>query len=221
MTSKVVKSIHKLKREFECFNTNSENPIVVINNDWNELVEPIKLIIVGDNPGEKERDCSVYFYEKGQAGSRARKFAREYLDINENDKLHNVVFMNKCPIYSKNTSSLEVSDDTESDFRKSLCFTVSALEKLSENKDLPILITGISSNKLNRRFYKELFQIEKWKEKFLFGKHFSYNNFHNQLNECKKDSLKEKLNCISKQTIKVLEKRFSSKLNQPICEEIK
>jgi len=193
MTSKVVESIHELKTKLESLNTDPENPIVVINNDWNKLVEPIKLIIVGDNPGEKEKKCGVYFHREGQAGSRARKFAREYLNINEKGKLHNVVFMNKCPIYSKNTSSLKVSDDPESDFRKSLCLIVSALEKLSETKGLPILITGISSNKLNRRFYKELFQIEKWEEKFLFSKHFSYNNFHNQWNECKMNPNEKKL----------------------------
>ena len=213
MTSEVVEYIHELKTKLESLNTDPENPIAVINNDWNNLVEPIKLIIVGDNPGEKEKKCGVYFHSEGQAGSRARKFARKFLDINENDQLHNVVLMNKCPIYSKNTSSLKVSDDPKSDFRKSLCFTVSVLKKLSENKDLPILITGISSNKLNRRFYKELFQIENWEEKFLFSKHFSYNNFQKQLNDCKKSSLDESLECISNQTKEILKKNFKSYLN--------
>lgn len=219
MTSKVVKCIHELKTKLESLNTDPENPIVVINKDWNKLVEPIKLIIVGDNPGEKEKKCGVYFHRDGQAGGRARKFARKYLKLDDDKDLNEVVFMNKCPIYSKGTSSLDINGN-ESVFWESLCLTIRTLDELSKNEDLPILITGISSNKLNRRFYKELFQIEKWEEKFLFSKHFSYNNFHNQLNDCKKSSLEESLKCISNQTKEVLKQRFSSKLKQPICKEI-
>ena len=178
---------------------------LVINKEWNLINEDdITLVIVGDNPGEKEKDNHQYFHSEGKAGGRAREFARQFLNIKKSDtiSLKGVIFMNKTPFYSQRTNDLP--NEKMSVIDESIDFTLNALNQFIDFDDIKIIVIGCCANKLNKVFFKKLKDsiYKKLREKIIFTKHFSYGNFDKQYNkfENKSKSINVILNEMNKET---------------------
>jgi len=159
-----------------------------------EKWEKIKLIIVADNPGNKEAIEKRYLV--GGAGEIARAFFKiTFNDLRINMK-ENVLVLNKTPINSSNTSDLKniynnikgkgILNDTQEWMAK----TIYKLHQILEC-DLWIIGSG-NFEKIFEKFketingaYNES-ENEKWKRVFVF-KHFSYGWFFRDFEKYKKN----------------------------------
>jgi hypothetical protein len=186
---------------------------LVIHSDWQNQFKAAKpqLVIVGDNPGKKEKQDKIYFHPRGFAGKKARYFIKKFIKSNDKDyyDTESVLLMNKCPFYSNQTHQLLINQQTKIAIQNAVSATVEALKELKENFEVPILITGCSANGLNKIFFKTLAKIAGWKEKFYFGKHFSYGHFDKQW-DCYGHVLddEKRLKYISLETLAIIEKNF-------------
>jgi len=102
----------KFKNEFESQISKWNNDLIVYNTDLDKINEEadIKLIIIGDNPGDMEWKHKTYLNENGKAGRSARNF---FLRNFEKIKIcpdNNIIFFNKTPIYTSKTDGLKNID---------------------------------------------------------------------------------------------------------------
>jgi len=202
--------ISKLKDNYYKINKNNEQ-CLVINKEWQSINnEKLKIIVVGDNPGEKEKEDCIYFHPEGTAGSKAREFLARYYKDDE------IIFINKCPFYSPTTNELMINEQSKDAINMSLFYTVQAIKELLINSKVKVLITGCTSNKLNRRFYRLLFkELKDWKDRknLFFSKHFSRNHFKSQLDIVASKDINEILSEIKKVTSVILDKHYKSYMN--------
>jgi hypothetical protein len=99
--------IWDFKTEIDTWN-DAGHPNTVFNTDleninWNY----IKYIIVGDNPGEKEKEAGKYLVSEDNEPTSSGCIAEKIFDYLEIKKNQQYVVLNKCPIYTKETSDLK------------------------------------------------------------------------------------------------------------------
>lgn len=144
----------------------------------------IQFILIGDNPGDKEKNKQEYFTRHGSAGT-AGNYARTFLDIaafyhSFGDDEFQYLILNKTPFSTSSTGKLHI----DSAVKDSCGFLVSALNDFANlNSEMIILIVGMNKGAtLNREFYSQLHSSasDKLIRHVRFAKHFSNGNFFDQ-----------------------------------------
>jgi hypothetical protein len=173
---------------------NNTDLYVVYNTDLDKITQEydIKLILVADNPGEKEKENEKYLCENGQAGNKARKFFSDEGDGGRVMKVYfdkNIVVLNKTPIFTKTTADLEPYKDKDW-FRKMTEYMAEKIAELHQLFDCKLWIVGKSYLKkpLFRPFSEKLEEKDKMKEKIFVYNHFSYNWFNREITNIKIES---------------------------------
>jgi len=220
--------INELVANYEYLSSNSETSqeIIIDKNlkEPNELTkldsEGIQFILVGDNPGTKEKINQEYFTRKGNGGS-AGNYARTFLDIarfyeSKRENPFNYLILNKTPFYSSSTKKLNIDSAVE----QSIDYVIDTLNKLvKKNPSLLVLIVGIGkSAKLNQEFFSRLHTSMSVQlgQTLRFAKHFSNGNFHDQwlrndligMKNQGVSTLKSNINRIHIESLEVVKRNF-------------
>jgi len=170
----------------------SKNPIVY-NTALEEVKKDaeIKLILVADNPGNKEQKKGCYLV--GPAGTRARNFFNTPSPYTKNLGIYNfdenVIVLNKTPIYTPftdNLSELSIFEILEESQKK----MARILFEFHEALNVPVWIVGLGQMKKGGIFetytksLKELYYNKKdMCKQIYFYRHFSYGWFIKDLEE--------------------------------------
>jgi hypothetical protein len=155
---------------------------IVFNSEWDQLSDRrIDLIIVADNPGEKENKEKIYLSKNGNAGKLGRIFIEHFFELHR--KKGQVLILNKTPFWSNKSSTLK--ETTGSVVKKSVGLTFEAIENFWKiNKDVKIMIFGFDKGAIMNEYFFENYDLcknENFKKAFYFGKHPSYGHLDGQL----------------------------------------
>jgi hypothetical protein len=195
--NKIIEHLNKLKQFIENYNENDK--IDKIDMVWNtnldkfitdaSLLNDVKFIIIGENPGRSERKNGEYFSELGQAGKILKILLSGY-DENYQNK---VMFFNKTTIYSNNVRSKKTANNTKIyleelreknielfDSAECICAkTISnIINKLKHTNDIRVIFIGLFGGKFVFNTDVKAFVCNNDPEKKLFTK-FSDEFFKN------------------------------------------
>lgn len=203
------KEVEKILKSLRTWIDDLKKKDLIINEDWKNInAEKIKLIIVGDNPGNEEEKERKYLI--GPSGKQLRNFIREKLKIDVNTE---VVYLNKTPIHTKSTNELENYKDQEllNKTLKRMAEDIVAIHVALNgiNKNIQLWIIGKSQLKKGKIFETFSDSIlssystsghEKLFKNLMVYSHFSYGNFHQELNKLPQNmKTKEKLSKIGRE----------------------
>ncbi len=143
--------------------------------------DKLEYIIVGDNPGKEEKKQERYFV--GTSGKQLRQFFENEIIFGKKFDDSCIVF-NKTFIHTIKTEDLKKirANDTIL-FNEVLVCCAKEIIKLSNEKNLPILIFGkthLKPNSIFEPFWKEINKSVGNKEIVLVYNHPSYNNFNKE-----------------------------------------
>lgn len=100
--------IDEFKAKIDSWKTKCPDDDFIFNKDLGEINwNNIKYIIVGDNPGEMEKEVEEYLVSKDNAHTSSGYIAKKIFDYFEIEKNQDYVVLNKCPIFTKETASLK------------------------------------------------------------------------------------------------------------------
>ncbi|GMO40524.1 MAG: hypothetical protein Ta2F_16650 [Termitinemataceae bacterium] len=184
---------------------------VVYNRSLDNITEDdhIKLIIIGDNPGRREQESSLYLI--GPSGKIAEGFFKKEKSL-QIDFRKNTIILNKTPVHTPRTADLKEvikSDAIKSDIKNIIESSQKEMANLLScfyaTLGVPIWITGYSEMKHNGIFETYMLQLQTLiaegilkKEDIFIYRHFSMNQFTIDLNKQKKqnETVKTALNRI-------------------------
>ena len=165
-----------MKRILDQFNRvkNLENPNFVANTDWEKLSR-VDVILIGDNPGKKEKEEGRFF----QGGTKA---IMDLVISNLNKNHRCVLVMNKSNYYTDNTKGINqiLSQEKENSIIiEDIKSNANLVNELGKNAE--IVLFGITKNNLHRLFMSNL--SDEVKNKIIQLKHPSRHNLAGQLTE--------------------------------------
>ncbi|MCL2185295.1 MAG: hypothetical protein FWB86_05495 [Treponema sp.] len=199
ITEELISSLPKLKNIQQHFinSRNEKNHYkvetpVVYNTALDDLTinDEVKLILVADNPGQREQKSENRRYLVGPSGKIANKFFQNNPAL-KIDFYKNVIILNKTPIHSPRTIELrqlcllETNGKTIAQaIEESQKKMASLLVGFHEAFNCPVWITGYSEMRKNGLFesYTESLKLlyanksELYKQLYIF-RHFSMNQF--------------------------------------------
>lgn len=112
----------------------------------------ILLVIIGDNPGQKELEEKKYF-----VGSQTECIRVLFQKIFGEKYREKVLFLNKTPIFSNITNSLKKSENINNTQE----IMAELVRSIAEEKKIPIWVMGVSQlNNLFKTFYERIKDIE-------------------------------------------------------------
>jgi len=177
----ITENLKNLKKFIIKSNKNKTNKVKMVWNDDlkkfikdDSLLKKVKLIIIGENPGNSELKHKKYFYEFGRSG----KILRALLSSCDNNYDEKVMFFNKTPIYSSNIKKLKelrINNENLFDSAELICAeTISNIvTELKKTNDLNILFIGLSDGKFKFNKIKNMFEYNYDPNKELFSVFFN------------------------------------------------
>jgi hypothetical protein len=185
---------------------------IVFDDNWENIeIEKIEWVVVGDNPGVKEKEHKEYFSKKGLTGYIVRKHFKCNFNINDRE----ILFLNKAPIHTATTAQLNSIENLEV-FVQPIYKLLFGLNELYPK--INFLIMGKGKNSLNKVFYNESILKYFETENFYFTPHFSNNAYEKVELECAGNGEYgiDLLKLVSNKTKKALKNNFGSKLNKQL-----
>lgn len=165
-----------------------ELKLEIVKNEYVYDINLIKYLLVGDHPGDTEKDRNRYFV--GSAGTRLKSILSEIKLVNDFDS--ECMLFNKSKLYSKATENQRKFKKQNLEFfNKMLKYTAREISKVANELNKPILIFGKSELKKNGifdAFYVELNEKVANKELIHIYCHPSYSHFLREWKNEKRES---------------------------------
>ncbi|MCI1240252.1 MAG: uracil-DNA glycosylase family protein [Clostridium tyrobutyricum] len=162
----LVKDYDKYKRKYIEFVWNRDLDLFIENE---KKIRNVKLIIIGENPGNAEKKHEEYFSPAGSSGKILRILLEGYLGKTYNDK---VMMFNKIPIYSSSINKLvELREGKESIFNdvEEKCANIIGDITNAFPEEVEVVLMGMSDQRIE--FTESGFEL-KSQENTLFDKFY-------------------------------------------------
>lgn len=134
-----------------------------------ERLEQLEILLVGDNPGKKEKKNQEYFSPEGMAGRQMDKFSKAM--FGEDYRHRKLLVLNKTPIHTPVTHQLKKVDNQPLD--ETQIYMAEMIKKLSEKLEIPVWIVGLGYYKKGKMFHKFFSRLNNGEARVLMTPHFS------------------------------------------------